>query len=42
MHMSRVPCASVVGRMMYTMVCTRSTISLAISVVNKYKANPGK
>ncbi|KAF2317627.1 hypothetical protein GH714_025846 [Hevea brasiliensis] len=41
-HMSSVPYSSVVGSIMYAMVCTRPDISHAISVVNRYMACPGK
>ena len=41
-HMSRVPYVSVVGSIMYAMVCTRPDISNAVSVVSRYMDNPGK
>uniref|UniRef100_A0A2N9EX70 Reverse transcriptase Ty1/copia-type domain-containing protein n=1 Tax=Fagus sylvatica TaxID=28930 RepID=A0A2N9EX70_FAGSY len=41
-HMSRVPYASAIGSMMYSMVCTRPDISQAVSVVSRYMANPSK
>jgi len=41
-HMSHVPYASVVGSIMYAMVCTRPKMSQAVSVVNRYMGNPGK
>ena len=37
-YMSCVPYASVIGSLMYVMVCTRSDLAQAISVVS----NPGK
>ena len=40
--MARVPYANVVGSFMYVMVCTRLDISQAISMVSRYKYNPGK
>ncbi|WVZ86726.1 hypothetical protein U9M48_033465 [Paspalum notatum var. saurae] len=40
--MSRVPYYSVVGSLMYAMVCSRPDLSHALSVVSKYMANPGK
>jgi hypothetical protein len=40
--MSKVPYASVVGCLMYAMVCTRPDLAHAVSVVSKYMANPGK
>ena len=40
--MSHVPYSSVVGSIMYAMVCTRQDISHAINVVSRYMANPSK
>ena len=40
--MSRVPYSSVVGSIMYAMVCTYPYISQAVSVVSRYMANSGK
>ena len=39
---SHVPYSSVVGSMMYAIVCTHSNISHAVSVVNEYMINLGK
>nr|GEW55463.1 retrotransposon protein, putative, Ty1-copia subclass [Tanacetum cinerariifolium] len=39
---SKVPYANVVGSLMYLMVCTRSDIAYAVSIVSRYLANPGK
>src|SRR3954470_4236100 len=39
--MKKVPYASVVGCLMYAMVCTRPDLAQAISVVSKYMSNPG-
>nr|AAT44282.1 putative polyprotein [Oryza sativa Japonica Group] len=41
-YMSRVPYSSAVGSLMYAMVCCRPDLSHALSVVNRYMANPGK
>lgn len=41
-YMSRVPYASAVGSLMYAMVCSRSDLSYAMSMVSRYMANPGK
>ncbi|KAH9733971.1 hypothetical protein KPL71_017220 [Citrus sinensis] len=41
-YMARVPYASVVGSLMYVMVCTRPDISQAVSMVSRYMHNPGK
>jgi hypothetical protein len=40
--MSHVSYASVVGRLMYEMVCTRLDITHAVGVLRKYMSNPGK
>jgi len=40
--MVHVPYASVVGSLMYAMVCTRPDISHAVSMVSRYMHNPGK
>ncbi|CAD6220463.1 unnamed protein product [Miscanthus lutarioriparius] len=41
-YMSRVLYSSVVGSLMYAMVCSRPDLSYAISLVSRYTANPGK
>ncbi|KAE8687328.1 Peroxidase 44 [Hibiscus syriacus] len=41
-YMSKVPYASVVGTLMYAMVCTRPDISQAVGVVSRYMHDPGK
>lgn len=41
-EMSKVPYASVVGCLIYTMVLTRPDITYAISIVSRSMANPGK
>jgi hypothetical protein len=41
-YMSKVPYSSVVGSLMYAMVCSRPDLSHAISVVSRYMANPGR
>jgi hypothetical protein len=40
--MSKVPYSSVVGSLMYAMVCSRPDLSHAIRVVARYMSNPGK
>ena len=40
--MSKVSYANAVGCLMYLMVCTRPDISHAVSVANRYLADPGK
>ncbi|XP_040873685.1 secreted RxLR effector protein 161-like [Glycine max] len=39
--MSHIPYASVVGSLMYAMVCTRPDLAQAVSVVSRYMGNPG-
>ncbi|KAL2999138.1 hypothetical protein AAZX31_09G143000 [Glycine max] len=41
-HMSRVPYASAVGAIMYTMTCTRPNVAYALDVTSRYQANPGE
>lgn len=40
--MVRIPYASVVGCLMYAMVCTRPDIAHSIGVVSHFLSNPGK
>jgi hypothetical protein len=40
--MAHVPYASVVGSLMYAMVCTRPDISHAVGVLRRYMSTPGK
>ncbi|KAH9768487.1 Integrase catalytic domain-containing protein [Citrus sinensis] len=40
-EMSRVPYASVVGSLMFAMICTRPDIAQAVGAVSRYMANPG-
>lgn len=40
--MSRVPYASVVGAIMYTMTFTRPNVAYALGVTSQYQANPGE
>ncbi|KAL1207276.1 Retrovirus-related Pol polyprotein from transposon TNT 1-94 [Cardamine amara subsp. amara] len=40
--MAQVPYASVVGCLMYAMVCTRPDLAQAVSQVSKYMSNPGR
>ena len=41
-YMARVPYSSIVGSLMYAMVCTRPDLSHDVSLVSRYMANPGK
>ena len=40
--MSRVPCASVVGSLMYAMVCTRLDITHVVGVLSRFMSKPRK
>ena len=40
--MAEVPYASVVGCLMYAMVCTRPDLAHAVSQVSKYMSKPGR
>ena len=40
--MSHVPHASVVGSLMYVMVCTRPDIAHEVGVLSRFMSNPGK
>jgi ATP-binding cassette subfamily B (MDR/TAP) protein 1 len=40
--MSKVPYASAVGSIMYTMICTRPNISYALSIASRYQADLGE
>jgi len=39
--MSNVPYASVVGSLMYAILCTRPDICFAVDLVIRYQSNPG-
>ena len=41
-EMSKAPYSSVVGNLMYTMVCTRPDIAHAVEVVSRFLSNPNK
>lgn len=41
-YMNTVPYASVVGSIMYAMICTRPDLAYAVSLVSRFMANPGK
>ena len=41
-RMSRIPFASVVGSLMYAMLCTRSDICYVVGIVSRYQSNPGE
>ena len=39
--MSRISFTSVVGSIMYAMICTRPDVSYALSMCSRYQADPG-
>ncbi|RVX20927.1 Retrovirus-related Pol polyprotein from transposon TNT 1-94 [Vitis vinifera] len=41
-YMKSVPYSSVVGSLMYAMVCIRPDLAFAVSVVSRFMSNPGK
>ncbi|XP_070018062.1 secreted RxLR effector protein 161-like [Nicotiana sylvestris] len=41
-RMSRIPYASAVGAIMYTMTCTRPNVAYELGVTSRYQANPGE
>ncbi|KAK8597315.1 hypothetical protein V6N13_001938 [Hibiscus sabdariffa] len=41
-RMSQIPYASVIGSIMYAMICTRPDLSYALSMTSRYQANPGE
>ena len=40
--MAKVPYSSIVGNVMYAMVCTRPDIAHAVGVVSRFLEDPGK
>jgi len=41
-YMSRVPYASVVGNLMYAMVCTRPDLAHVVRTISQFLSNPGR
>jgi hypothetical protein len=41
-YMSKVSYSSVIGSLMYDMVCSRPNLSYAMSLISRYMTNPGK
>jgi len=41
-EMYRVPYASVMGSLMYVMVCARPDLAYAVSTISRFISNPGK
>ena len=39
--MRNCPCASAIGSLMYTMLCTRPNICYAVSIISRYQSNLG-
>ena len=40
--MERIPYASMMGSVMYTMVCSRLDLAYAVSMISRYMSCPGK
>ena len=40
--MERIPYASTIGSIMYTMICTRPDVAYALSVMSRFQADPGE
>ena len=40
-HVNKIPYASVIGSIMYAMLCTRPNVSYALSVTSRYQSDPG-
>lgn len=40
--MSKIPYASVIGCLMYSMICTRPDLAYATSLISRFMSNPGK
>ena len=40
--MSKIPYASVIGSIMYAMLCTRPDVSYALNITSRYQSNPGE
>ena len=41
-EMNNVPYSSTIGSLMYAMICTKSDIAYAVSVVSRFLTNPEK
>ena len=41
-HMSRIPYASMVGSIMYTVTCTMSDVAYLQGIVSRYQSDPGE
>jgi len=40
-QMENIPCASIVGSLMYAQTCTQPYISFAVGMLGRYQSNPG-
>ena len=40
-RMKNIPCASVIGSLMYAQVCTRPDIAFAVGILGRYQSNLG-
>ena len=40
--MSKIPYVSIIGSLMYAMLCTHPDIALSVSVTSRYQANPSE
>ena len=41
-RMNRIPYISIIGSLMYVMLCTRLNIALVVSVTSRYQSNPSE
>ena len=41
-HMDKIPYASVIGSIMYVMLCTRPDVFYALSMTSRFQSNPGE
>ena len=41
-NMSRIPYASAIGSIMYSMLCTRPDVSFSLSIASRFQANYGE
>ena len=39
--METIPCASIVGSLLYAQTCTRLDISFGVGMLGRYQSNPG-
>ena len=41
-HISKIPCASAIGSIMYAMLCTQPDVSYALSMTSRFQSDPGE